>query len=234
MRVARLALRCLFGGDGLRSVVRRFRYVPLATWVRHPAKALLFLAVRPYTMLSYARLSCLYGLARGLDLAKIPGAIVECGTWRGGSAAVLAKASGCCIHIFDSFQGCPAPSELDVNCQGRKGEAGEARASTRDVRGLFDALGLHATIWPGWFRDTLPRAQTKAEVGPIALLHLDCDWYGSVKVCMEHLWPLVVPGGYVVLDDAGHWPNTLRAVQDVAGPIELTWTDQTGAWWRKG
>jgi hypothetical protein len=59
----------------------------------------------------------------------------------------------------------------------------------------------HSTQYhPGWFADTLPGFQ-RSDIGPIAVLRIDGDLYESVKVCMEHLYPLVSPGGYIIQDD---------------------------------
>lgn len=58
-----------------------------------------------------------------------------------------------------------------------------------------DRLFIHS----GWFQDTVPLAAR--EIGPIAVLRLDGDLYDSTRVCLEHLYPLVVKGGFVYVDD---------------------------------
>jgi hypothetical protein len=67
-------------------------------------------------------------------------------------------------------------------------------------------------IHPGWFQDTLPKAQS--ELGPIALLRLDGDFYESTRVALESLYQLVVPGGVVVIDDYGHFPGCREATNE--------------------
>ena len=59
-------------------------------------------------------------LAMALKLFEMdpqkPGVVVECGTWKGASAANLSlvcRSVGRQIHIYDSFQGLPAPQEGD-------------------------------------------------------------------------------------------------------------------------
>ena len=69
-------------------------------------------AIRPFTMLTSDRLNNLVKLAKKLIAQKIPGLFVECGTCRGGSAALLeslAKNEGWKREMFllDSFQGHP-------------------------------------------------------------------------------------------------------------------------------
>lgn len=51
-------------------------------------------------------------------------------------------------------------------------------------------------------------------MGKIALLHIDGDWYASVKVCLEELYDAVVPGGFILFDDYGYWPGCKRAVDE--------------------
>src|SRR5271170_5624155 len=72
--------------------------------------------VRDYTMSSFERLATLWQQVRYLDRAGIPGALVECGVWKGGSSGMMALAHLSIgnrptrkIHLFDSFQGLPQP-----------------------------------------------------------------------------------------------------------------------------
>jgi hypothetical protein len=56
---------------------------------------------------------------------------------------------------------------------------------------------------------TLPAA-----LPPIALLRLDTDWYESTKHELVHLFPLLQPGGILILDDYGHWQGARQAVDE--------------------
>ena len=40
-----------------------------------------------------------------------------------------------------------------------------------------------------------------ADLHTIAILHIDADWYASVKIVLETLYDKVVEGGFVVSDD---------------------------------
>jgi len=46
------------------------------------------------------------------------------------------------------------------------------------------------------------------------VLHLDGDWYESVRVCLEYLYDRVTPGGVIQIDDYGHWEGARRAVDE--------------------
>ena len=49
---------------------------------------------------------------------------------------------------------------------------------------------------------------------PIAILRLDGDWYDSTMVCLEHLFPKVIPGGLIILDDYYAWDGCSKALHD--------------------
>jgi hypothetical protein len=48
----------------------------------------------------------------------------------------------------------------------------------------------------------------------ISLLNLDTDIYEPAVVILEHLWPRIVPGGILVLDDYAVFPGETKAVND--------------------
>ena len=48
----------------------------------------------------------------------------------------------------------------------------------------------------------------------IACLRLDTDWYESTRDELEHLFPLLVPGGVLILDDYGFWAGQKKAVDE--------------------
>ena len=203
------------------------------------SKVRLIWTVRPYTMLLYARLSALYEAARRLEKEGIEGSFVECGVWNGGSAGVVAAvAKERHIWLFDSWKGLPEPSIYDISLRGQPGQKGMALGSEEKARELlFEKLKLNdGTIHlvRGWFSDSLPAR--KNEVGQIALLHLDCDWYESVKLCLEELYDRVVIGGYVFIDDYGHWRGCKKAVDEFIKKrtlgVELVRIDYTGVCFR--
>lgn len=212
-----------------------------------PDKRALLRSVREHTLLSYRRLSNLHELC----LKAVPGAFVECGVWKGGAAAVMARVAGDGrkTWLFDSFEGLPEPSAEDGDearsyAEGRAGgrldPLGRCVASFEEVeRWFFDTLKFSRSsvmLRKGWFQETLPRA--RAEIGPIAVLRLDGDWYESTRVCMEALYDNVAPGGVVIVDDYYFWKGCGRAVDDFLARRGLTpdlrRIDASGAWFRKG
>lgn len=188
--------------------------------------------IEDYTMTSYERMITLWNQVRHLDRDGIQGALVECGTWRGGACGMMALAhlaSGTArrkIHLFDSFKGLPEPdSKVDgeVAMQYASGKAGGKLTSIERCVGPLDdnqRLLREIVKYPreltvyhvGWFENTVPPA--RQTMGSIALLRLDGDWYASTKVCMENLFSHVLPGGMVVIDDYGHWEGCRKAVDE--------------------
>src|SRR5206468_5440405 len=90
--------------------------------------------------------------------------------------------------------------------------AGKVVASERDVLEILSKLGVGGEVRKGWFESTVPRAS--GEIGPIAVLRLDGDWYESTKVCLENLYELISPGGIVILDDYDYWQGCRAAADE--------------------
>ncbi|HUP59862.1 MAG TPA: TylF/MycF/NovP-related O-methyltransferase [Thermoanaerobaculia bacterium] len=88
-------------------------------------------------------------------------------------------------------------------------------------------------IRKGWFQDTLPSA--KHEIGSIAVLRLDGDWYESTRVCLDNLYDLVAPGGYVIIDDYNYWEGCKRAVDEFLAArglgVALVAVGDSAVWW---
>jgi asparagine synthase (glutamine-hydrolysing) len=81
------------------------------------------------------------------------------------------------------------------------------------VRRTFAEFGLPTEanaveLVRGLYEDTLTGDE------PVALAHVDCDWYDSVNTCLTRLAPRLVPGGVLVIDDYEHWSGCRRAVDD--------------------
>lgn len=210
-------------------------------WVQDIAKK-----VEPYTMTSRARVAGLCSAIEYVTRRKIPGDFVECGVWRGGSSMAAAWALSHVgdlsrsLHLFDTFEGMPPPTELDRRHDGMAADeilAGEAEDSGYWARASLDDVqhNLAMTNYPaakinyikGKVEDTIPSSL----VGQIAVLRLDTDWYESTKHELEHLFPLLVEGGVLIIDDYGFWRGARRAVDDYFEQhrsILLARVDETG------
>lgn len=168
------------------------------------------LAARAYS--NYNTVENSYNLAKlccGLD-----GDFVECGVAAGAQVAAMYRA---CpdkkIWLFDSFEGIPLASKYDTTQPG-------IGVIQHDVNGyLLTTSGItavtqeqvkqHFAEWnvndenfeyvQGWFENTVP----ENNIEKISLLRLDGDLYYSTKVCLKYLYPKLVKGGYLIVDDYG-------------------------------
>jgi len=201
------------------SFFRTIRIKDFRDFLDIPKMKIIF-TIRPYTMLGYPRLSNLYHIASYLQRKKINGSFVECGVWNGGSAGAIAAVSkndgNRHIWLFDSWEGLPEPGKSDISYNGKMGQKGMAIGFEEKVMELIfkklrlDNKKIH--LIKGWFNDTLPTY--KKDIGDIALLHLDCDWYESIRFCLEELYENVIQGGFIVIDDYGCWMGCKKAVNE--------------------
>lgn len=204
--------------------------------------------VRPYTFLSEARLLSLYRLTKEICLADLPGNIVECGTCKGGAAALIAATIARYsrrprkVYAFDTFEGMPDPTEVDrangVPANDTGFGAGTLGAPIeQNLNVVCRALGVESLVVPvkGLFNQTLP--VTRGQIGDIALLHADGDWYESTIDIFHHLYGQVVAGGAIQIDDYGHWEGCRKAIDDLQTQWRVQFglqpIDYTGVWFRK-
>ena len=138
------------------------------------------------TLLDYQRLALLSAAVR--SCAELDGAFIEFGSYRGGSAAVVAsllQPTGKVLHIVDSFDGLPPPGENDNFHQ--TGDFNDTSAER--VRRGFEALGLSVEMHVGFFESVLSALVTPR----LALAHIDVDLYSSVNECLEFCYQRMVP-----------------------------------------
>jgi O-methyltransferase len=208
----------------------------------------------PYTMTGVPRVQALVDAVRYCARRDVPGALAECGVWRGGSVLAMIltlqelDVDDRDVHLFDTFEGMTAPTEHDV--------------SPLDPPALEtweEAQRQHSQPWPAVFdpevfneaavRETVlstgyPPERVHLVRGPVeetlpahapdrlALLRLDTDWYESTRHELHHLYPRLSEGGVLIIDDYGHWEGARRAVDEYfaaeAPPVLLNRIDYTG------
>lgn len=210
----------------LAEVVSPVRYLKNLRLVEH-------LRTESYTGLGSRHGRNLIELAREVHRKEIPGSIVDCGVWNGGSTILLGTgAPDRDVWAFDSFEGLPKPGPRDPDAHPAwegKAQGSEELLEAGFFRYAGDPSRLHTV--KGWFEHTLPAA--REEVGKVAILHIDADWYESVSLALDVFYDRVVPGGFVVIDDFTTWQGARDATTEFRHQRGVTARLHGGHYWRK-
>ncbi len=118
-----------------------------------------------------------------------------------------------------------------MTCRHTTSSRSRWRRSRRASPGFGYSQGVEFV--PGLFADTLRSLPRR----PWALVRVDGDTYEATRLTLEALYPGVVRGGYVVIDDYGALEECSRAVdefRDREGIVEpLEEVDWTCVRWRR-
>jgi predicted O-methyltransferase YrrM len=197
------------------------------------------------TYLSPAKLDKLGNAVLEVERRAIPGAILEAGCALGGSAILIAaaRARSRPLRVYDVFGMIPPPGERDDadvhdrykviasgKSRGLKGNRyyGYETDLSRRVKGNFESAGFdlerdHIEMIVGKVEDTL------VVDAPIALAHVDVDWYDPVMTCLERIAPHLSVGGIIVLDDYFDWSGCRKATDDFLKNTPFRFTKDTSA-----
>lgn len=147
-------------------------------------------------------------LLMAMRLLEVPrdtkGSVVECGCWKGGATvnlSLICKITGRKLIVYDSFEGLPPPAAGDP-LAARTFEngfvpgafGGSLEEVTEAVRRFGDIEVC--TFRKGWFENTLPLHE-----GEVVLAFWDVDFFSSLHDCLINLWPHIIDGGLVFVDE---------------------------------
>jgi hypothetical protein len=174
------------------------------------------------TMTPIERLFDLYKTVEYIVRDRIPGAIAECGVWRGGSMMMIADAltkfgdTSRTLQLFDTFEGLPYPDDkVDIDIFDNPATK---QWRPEMAKGPLDVVtaNMALTGYPGveYHKGMVEDTLAKEALEQYALVRLDTDWYSSTKVELEVLWPRIAPGGVLIIDDFGHWQGARMAVDE--------------------
>ena len=210
--------------------------------------------ILPYTMVGRTGLFATYDIAEEMEKKGREGCFVECGVARGGCSALMAmiardNKSRRKVWLFDSFEGLPAQTSEDEyqepvihkprDRSDKLVAQGYCLGTFEEVEELlFDKLGLsrdNIFMVKGWFQDTLPKHRD--DIGEIAVLRIDADWYESTKCCLENLYDNVIAGGYIIIDDYGCFTGCQKATDEFLKKrnlnVKLTFDNRGGCYFVK-
>jgi asparagine synthase (glutamine-hydrolysing) len=182
------------------------------------------------TYLSVPRLVSVASTCHSVEAAGLPGVFIEAGCALGGSSILIAsvKARERPLLVYDVFGMIPPPTEddtPDVHDRYRTIVAGESRGIRGDTyygyrENLFEVVQSNlkrfgidgerqsVSLIKGMVQDTLHVN------GPVAFAHVDVDWYEPVMTCLERIFPRLVPGGSIILDDYHAWGGCRKATDE--------------------
>lgn len=166
-----------------------------------------------------------------IEKKGIEGCFLEAGCALGGSSILIAKNKhkARALKVYDVFGLIPAPSEKDgedVQTRFAKIKDGESngigggkyygyeeellqkvKKNFIDFNISLEKEQIH--FIQGLYEDTMVNLKE-----PIAFAHIDCDWYDSVIVCLEHIVPNLMRGGVLIIDDYYAWSGCTKAIDD--------------------
>lgn len=182
------------------------------------------------TYLSERKLASLLATCRSIEERNLPGIFLEAGCALGGSAILLAsvKRRERPLTVYDVFGMIPPPTEddtPDVHARYRTIVQGQSPGIQGDryygyvddlydvVIGNLERFGIECksnsvSLVRGLVQDTLVLD------APVALAHIDVDWYEPVKTCLERVFPRLVVGGSMILDDYHSWGGCRKATDE--------------------
>lgn len=180
------------------------------------------------TYLNEAKLVRLATTCRTIEAAGLPGIFVEAGCALGGSTILIAsmKSRNRPLRVHDVFGMIPPPTTDDTAdvhqryrtiAEGRSRGIGPGDRYYGYVDNLLDvvvanlrAFGVdpeaqRVALTKGLVQDTLVLTE------PVAFAHVDVDWHDPVRTCLERIFPRLVPGGVMIVDDYHDWGGCRKA-----------------------
>jgi O-methyltransferase len=168
---------------------------------------------------------------------KIPGDIVECGVWNGGSMLLVALAlihfgdTSRKLYLYDTFAGMPRPEDIDRRWDGVPAlptwEDFAARGSVMGYGGTVDVVRdvMRLSAYPedkmvfveGLVEDTLPANRPDQ----VSILRLDTDFYRSTLHELVYLYPVLSSGGILIIDDYGYFQGARAATDQYIAQHDL-------------
>ncbi len=153
-------------------------------------------------------------LLRSLVVRGVDGDLVELGVYRGWTARLLhAYLPERTLHLFDTFAGFASEDvAAERATTGHVANAGDfGDTSESSVRSLVGGDESRVRTYPGMFPQTFPPALGERR---FAFVHLDADLYEPILAGLQTFYPLVTPGGFIVVHDYNAWPGSRAAVDE--------------------
>ena len=145
------------------------------------------------TLLSNDRIA---NIIRYSEMVKdMEGDVIEMGCFRCGILELLSQLHpDKTIFGIDTFSGLPAPTSKDN--YHKEGDFKEVEYEA--VKGYLRTMHRNVELRKGLFADVIPTLDPNKKY---RFAHVDADLYQSVKEALDYLYPRMVDGGVILLDD---------------------------------
>jgi len=152
-------------------------------------------------------------LSYWLKRRGVTGAVAEVGVARGMTASLLCSAfPDSEVFLFDTFSGYPDEDVAEERrVTGMSVDPFPFTTTVTEVRALI-GCPERVHIVEGRFPESV-QSPWRAS-GRFALVHIDVDLYRPVSAALNYFWPLMQPGGFMVVHDYNAWPGAHRAVDE--------------------
>jgi hypothetical protein len=156
-------------------------------------------------------------------IINLPGDIIECGVYKGGSLIRMATfrdalevESSRKIIAFDAFGSFPrTSSEVDDGFIEQFEKEGGDGVSISELGECLKYKKINnVELIKGDINSTLEEYIVNNPALKVALLHIDVDVEKPTKTILKNLYNRVVPGGLIVFDDYGVIHGETKAVDD--------------------
>jgi hypothetical protein len=171
----------------------------------------------------FAKFIALYELYK--KIAGVPGDIVECGVFKGASfmrlvnfrALLESHSARKRVIGFDTFGKFPLTSNTQDLALREEfiNVAGDESIGKEQFEHLLAQRKIsNVELIDGLIEETAPAFVQMNPKWRISLLHIDTDLYEPAKIAMEVLYPHIVKGGLLVMDNYGVFPGETKAVNE--------------------
>lgn len=181
------------------------------------------------TLVNWDACHTLYNAILHVIRNDVDGDIVECGVFRGGISAFMARvlvengSTSRKLFLCDTYEGMTVPDENDLlGSDSAKASSavnlyfpGLAKIDEKSVLKVVRDTGYpqdNVVIVKGPVEETLPQNAPDK----ICILRLDTDWYRSTLHELETLMPRVAKYGIVIVDDYASWDGSRKAFHEYA------------------
>jgi len=178
-----------------------------------------------FSMTGHTRMYLLSQAILNAKEKRLEGDFVECGVWRGGNILLYKLLNDFydlnkTIFAYDTFEGMTEPEDIDMDFCGtsakkylitnRKYCSATIDHVRKNILEYTNLKKINFIFGPVektlLIKKNLPKK--------ISVLRLDTDWYSSTKIELEILYPRLVDGGVLIIDDYGSWQGSKKATDE--------------------